>query len=272
MVLLISCMFIPNLHADETLQDPEDTVSSTGEFNLEDGNETDAGNFGVYDPVDGDSAGNNTSDSSSNPFVLQKGDIILGEYTWDAQGSRMYYWEHCQLYSGNNNVIHSIASPRDISIVWQGWESQFPFITLDTPDDKGVKEVGVSSWIYASHVNNYAILRSNEDQDQDQVISFCRDKIGQPYDYDSLLTAWTNPQLTHKQLDAQETEHGYGYYCTELVWAAYNMKCGIDLDPDSSWVSTMDIYENEYLDVVYLENSESVENFYSNDGIEIIPI
>ena len=80
-------------------------------------------------------------------------------------------------------------------------------------------------------------------------ISFARSKIGHPFDY---YSPWERSGADSKQIDESEEEYmdyngnsynlGRGYYCSELVWAAWK-KGGVDLDPDDDSVMPQEIID-----------------------------
>ena len=79
-------------------------------------------------------------------------------------------------------------------------------------------------------------------------VSFARSKIGHPFDY---YSPWESG-ADSKQIDESEEEYMYynensynlgrGYYCSELVWAAWK-KGGVDLDPDDDSVMPQEIID-----------------------------
>jgi len=102
------------------------------------------------------------------------------------------------------------------------------------------------------NVSNWAHLRVNQNFNNSDVIRFAEECIGQPFDMISLY-------LMTKQVDPPFWHFGYGYYCTELIWASYMVGANIDLDPDHvGWITLLEIYNSNYIDKIYVEDPNRV--------------
>jgi uncharacterized protein YycO len=122
---------------------------------------------------------------------------------------------------------------------------------------------------YNASINNWAQLRYNQSFNSTQVISFVEDKLDQPYDTWSLIH-------TTKQINiSSNATDGYGYYDTELVWAAYKEGSNIDFctinasdNPEVvSWVVPDDFFNNSLLETVYLESESPVQSGSGTDEV-----
>ncbi|MBC7081849.1 MAG: hypothetical protein H5T44_06400, partial [Thermoplasmatales archaeon] len=83
-----------------------------------------------------------------------------------------------------------------------------------------------------------------------------------PFDY---LSCWV---YHTKQVDSTDPNSlGYGYYCSELVWAAWNWAMRIDLDPTGLTVWPTDIYISPHVEDCSPgdNNSSYVENSLPSD-------
>lgn len=167
------------------------------------------------------------------PPDLHPGDIIQAR--WDKAEPKcwnMHYWTHTLLYIGDTdagfNVVHSTPS-------------------------EGVHLGKLSECI--EDCDNWAILRVFEDPiDGDAVIVFAMDKENdnRPFDYRSLI-------LPRKQINGHWPFVGYGYYCTELVWASYLSGVGIDLDDNGfSWINPLELYYSSCITEKWTEHPELV--------------
>jgi len=153
----------------------------------------------------------------SNEPELQTGDIILIRLNsvvpkfWNLR-----YWTHSVIYIGDIGDGFNVVESSPLGGV--------EYSNLDA-------NVG--------HCDNWAILRVFEDpHDADAAIAFAIDKKNQdrPFDFQSLI-------LPRKQIDGLNSSAGFGYYCTELVWASYFSGCGINLDDNNfSWINPLEIY------------------------------
>lgn len=159
---------------------------------------------------------------------MKPGDIVLihqlryvGTFlTWN-------YWSHAFIYVGNN-------------------------LFIDSNGPRGVGYSTLTSFNKATDFDNYAVLRVKGNPDIPKVIAFVEDKIGYPYDYASLFRA-------RKQINASKGEFGYGYTCTELIWAAYLSEANINLDNNGrGWITTWEIYCNKNVEILYVQHPEDV--------------
>lgn len=165
----------------------------------------------------------------SFPFsTLIPGDIVLiREPRYDGSIFALSYWSHCLIYVGNDEFIDAT-----------GW--------------RGVSRSSVEKFKNRTDIDNYAILRVKGNYDVKKVIDFVEDKISYPYDF----RAWFFPA---KQLNPQKEEEGYGYTCTELIWAAYKSAVGIDIDSNGrGWITLWEMYTNKNIDVIYVQYPKEV--------------
>jgi len=173
----------------------------------------------------------NLNDDSSKVDILSNmlpGDIILirqPRYVGTFLG--LTYWTHTYIYIGNNQLIDS-NGPNGVS-----------YSTVDDFRD------------YPDY-NNYVILRVKENPDLTGVFAFLEDKIGYPYDYSSIF-------FPKKEINASKGEFGYGYTCTELIWAAYMGGAKINLDNNNrGWITPWELYNSKHLEVIYTQHPDDV--------------
>ncbi len=155
---------------------------------------------------------------------------VWGDFTapWGGKLKNYYPWyTPCLKYL----TYKSYNNP---GTTW-GWVEQqtLQYDTIENPDRPYEK-----LWYY--HVNGGDPYKA--------VNIFARSKIGHPFDYYSPWPAGADS----KQIDESEGEYMYyngnrynlgrGYYCSELVWAAWK-KGGVDLDPDDDSVMPQEIID-----------------------------
>lgn len=168
--------------------------------------------------------------------LIKKGDIIQGHWNpgkkvwWN-----LHYWSHTVMATGD---------------VADGDDSY-----IDSNKDGGVKyhESGLVEYISTS--DNWAILRVEGVSESiiDNVISFAQEKEGHPFDSFSILFPG------FKQVAGRWPLPGYYYYCTELVWASYKKKAGIDIDDDQQrWINPLEVYWSTKVDRIYTKNQNEV--------------
>jgi uncharacterized protein YycO len=172
-------------------------------------------------------------------YLIKKGDIVQGH--WDAEKKvwwNFHYWSHTMMATGD---------------VADGDDSY-----IDSMTDVGVKyyESGESGLVNRiSTSDNWAILRVEGVTESiiDNVISFARGKEGHPFDFFSIIF----PGL--KQVEGPWPFPGYRYYCTELVWASYKKKAGINIDDDQQrWINPLEVYWSTKVDRIYTKYLDEV--------------
>jgi len=160
-----------------------------------------------------------------NPPVLdfKPGDILLIHIPdYDGTIWNIAYWSHSYLYLGSDIFINACG--------------------------KGVMCTNSSKlWgVSAYSITNYAQLRVNGNFDVNKVINFTKSKIGLPFDYLSLF-------LITKQVNPTKGDFGYGYYCSELPWAAYIYGANINLDSNRiGWVTPWNLYVSKHVTKIYV--------------------
>ncbi len=184
---------------------------------------------------------------SFNLPELKPGDIIqYHTRDWDGTMWNWLYWSHTIMYIGEGEIIHSSGN---------GVER----LTLE----EKLESVGPG-------LDNIAVLRLKEtvSVDMDRVIDFALQRIGRNYDLFSLYLFTKQKDFPFRPMS--------GYYCTELIWAAYYSE-HIDLDLNRvGWVRPLDIYESKHLEKIYVKNPEAVIIFpglhrdkYTDDEEEV---
>ncbi len=157
-----------------------------------------------------------------------------------------------------------------------------PYVIHSTKSDNAGNGLGYSRWSYA--VNEAAdkavalevdYLTASQKQ---QTVDWAKSQldngidgypVGPKYDW-----GWTS-----KQLDG-DTKNGlsgvYGFYCSELIWAAYKNVHNIDLDPDGdswSWstaygVSPCDLYDDPDSTVIPGADWDPDDSYYVSVWLE----
>lgn len=155
---------------------------------------------------------------------------VWGEYSapWGGKLKTYYPWfGPCLKYLTSN----SYNNP---GTTWGRIEQQtLQHDTIEDPDRPYEK-------LYYYHVNG---------GNPAAAIRFARSKLGHPFDYYSPWLAGANS----KQIDESEEEYmnyggtpynlGGGYYCSEIVWAAWKKGGGVDLDTDDNSVMPQEIID-----------------------------
>ena len=165
----------------------------------------------------------------NDPFIMLKpGDILMiHEPRYDDTILGLCYWSHCLIFVGNDEFI-------------------------DATGRFGVRSSPVEKVKNRDNFDNYAILRVKGNYDVTKVIDFVEDKIGYPYDFRYLLSP-------KKQINASKGEEGYGYTCTELIWAAYKATVDINIDSNGrGWITPWEMYTNKNIEVLYVQNPAAV--------------
>jgi hypothetical protein len=158
---------------------------------------------------------------------LKPGDILqirdpTMDFVW-----KMDYWCHTMMYIGKNKdgvheLIHSCGN--------------------------GVEIIPLRSKLDNENITNWTALRVKGTPDINKVIRFAKSKIDQPFDM------WSLYHIT-KQIEPTEEHFGYGYYCTELVWAAYK-KTGVDIDPNRfGWITDWEVYSSKQIERIYIKHA-----------------
>jgi uncharacterized protein YycO len=160
--------------------------------------------------------------------MLKPGDILMiHEPRYDRTILGISYWTHCLIFVNNDEFI-------------------------DATGRYGVRISTLEKVKNRDNFDNYAILRVKGNYDVTKVIDFVEDKIGYPYDF----RGWYFPD---KQINPQKGEKGYGYTCTELIWAAYKATVDINIDSNGrGWITPWEMYTNKNIDVLYVQNPAAV--------------
>jgi len=157
---------------------------------------------------------------------FEPGDILFfHDSRFDGTIWNLFYWTHCCMYI-------------DLDIfIW----------ACDT-----IREDNLSTILTYFNTSNWAHLRVNIIFDKDKLIDFAEDCKGQPFDMISLY-------LMTKQVNPPRWHFGYGYYCTELIWASYLGGVNINLDPNlRGWITPLEIYYNKNIEKIFVENPNEV--------------
>jgi len=152
---------------------------------------------------------------------MKAGDIIQIHREDSGPFWGFFYWEHTLMYIGNDTMIHAGAPVKTANI--------YEYFS------NNVK------------ITNYVILRPNgiTQAQKDSAVNFVKNQIGKPYEL------WSLFRFT-KQVNPEPDNLGYGYYCTELVWAAY-FQAGLDLEiAQIGLVNPMEIYMSRKLDIIHI--------------------
>jgi len=148
---------------------------------------------------------------------IQVGDILLCRSPSSAV-SISGEWTHAGIYVGNGQVVEALPTP-------------------------GVTSRNITTWDFPT--KTWVVLLRVRGGDGNRAAEFARNQVGQPYDY----------ALWQKNMDPN-SERSEGWYCSELVWAAYfNQGINIEHGPDSGVVSPTEIslddnvaYINDHLE------------------------
>jgi len=146
---------------------------------------------------------------------LQPGDILLcrspnSPFLYFPPTAATMDWTHVGLYVGEGKVIEAVWSPNPLA-------------------PNGVVETSIESWDYPQKVTvEVRRVRDATPAVIARAIQFAKDQLGEPY------------QMTYVEKDTQGL---LGWYCSELVWAAYKVAgdehgLNLDLDPDPWWYPT----------------------------------
>ena len=141
-----------------------------------------------------DDEGETDSDDTILDLTLEVGDLLLcrSEKSW-VPGEE---WTHVGMYVGDDEVVEAVGG-------------------------NGVIRSSLSSWSWPNKTYVRALSVATADpQIREKAVQFAKSKVGQPYDYWSLV-------FLKKQ------EGGERWYCSELVWAAYLSASNDQIDLDS---------------------------------------
>jgi len=158
--------------------------------------------------------------------LMKPGDIIQIHIPGKWFPWNMYYWSHTLMYVGDNNLVHSGVVQENI------------YTYFDKHTD----------------IDNFTVLRVKgvTAGTLTKVVVWTKAQIGKPFDM------WSLYRLT-KQIDPPSDHPGYGFYCTELIWAAYFSQANIDLDKNHiGWINPMEIYMNTQVSLVYIKDKWAV--------------
>jgi uncharacterized protein YycO len=179
--------------------------------------------------------------AKASPGNLQPGDIIQIHCLYGGIWN-LHYWTHTMLYIGGNMVIHA------------GGQGGVHYSTI--PEAYAAQE--------AAHgpITNKAYLRvkSGISVDINDVLNFADNKEGQTFD------SWSiSPLHWEKQYNPSPDHPGYGYYCTELVWASY-LSDGLEIEetPDEYTINPLEVYYSGALDVTYCQYPDDVPPIFGN--------
>ena len=157
----------------------------------------------------------------------------------------------------------------------------------------------IETWNEDNTLNNYAILQVNGDYDLSEIFDFCTARNGLWYDTASLLykprkdvyvSDWPIPPEPPCECSTFPKDNWherfrftiylnhiyrglcdpYGYYCTELIWAAFKEIAHIDIDGygDYGPVVDGDIYFDNDVTVLSIFNQEAYEEWWLYSCIE----
>ena len=187
----------------------------------------------------------------ANPDTLYN-DLVPGKYC------------HCFVYCGRVIEGESIWD-RDNQI-WM--TAGTPYVIHSSAKDQNQSGLGYSAWskvnMYGSIVETIRISQLNNSQ-RIQALNWMINElsggkdgypVGPTYDW-----GWS-----HKQIHGTNPVSNIdGFYCSEIVWAAYKDIFGIDLDPDGDkWdlltlkgVSPTDLLDSAHSETLVMEQSQS---------------
>jgi len=178
-----------------------------------------------------------------------RGDIVFGKMYHPIPGITGY--QHACLYRGrtyNENIVQS--DPH-----WENWRwYEKLWFTMgkywkvhNSTWDRGVGGVEYTDLneIYRVYKKEVAFGRVEgvSNDVRSNAVKFAEDREGEDRPFD-IVSYWkTNSKQVGKDASPKNHNPAYGYYCAELVWAAYKDQ-GIDIDPDSGRVTPQEISEN----------------------------
>ena len=180
-----------------------------------------------------DADGLTDSNSVELNLTLENGDLLICRDKDSFFGNLgINFWTHVGIYHKQSNMVIEARGFPDLVVAF------YP----------------LSDWFFP-HKTYVEVLRVEKTSQavRNSAVDFAFAQIGKPYDLFTLLINGTKNK---------DDSYGLGWYCSELVWAAYlNASSGvIDFDPDMLAVSPDEIYLSEHTKswATHLENEPSV--------------
>jgi len=190
--------------------------------------------------------------SASPPAPDNRGDVIVAESsTW----FDLYGWDHAALYDGGGDILE--ADPH-----FEAWTATeralYPanYRSLHEKSYAGNEDYGRVEWSALTEIWNsnyysdreYGEVIGASPTERENAAEFAADKaerkweVGnyddkpRPFDYKSFWGLTKTKQVD----DTYKYSLGYGYYCSELVWAAWYAQ-GYDFDDDTGRITPNEI-------------------------------
>ncbi|MEM3091419.1 MAG: YiiX/YebB-like N1pC/P60 family cysteine hydrolase [Candidatus Pacearchaeota archaeon] len=165
--------------------------------------------------------------SEKYPYIefsdLKKGDILFGKSNFGS-GPMPGYWSHTAIFYGYNNstplIIEAYAN------------SPIRYNTL---------------YNFVNERRHFMVgrVKNLTDEQRERIVNYAASKVGMPFDY------W--------YLNKEKTSENHHYYCSELIWEAYLINSGIDLDTNPNFtlkyanaVAPQEIFDNPILEIYNL--------------------
>jgi len=171
---------------------------------------------------------------------LKNGDLLF----WRAEGSWVPgHWTHVGIYDeARNQVIEARDDVEGVGeFVNPGAVWLFPFEDWCFPNSKCVQAMRV---------------RSKDTALGDRAVAYALTELGMPFD-------WWSFVLGRKDM---KDSNRWGWYCSELVWAAYLRASNnaINLDPDDFEVSPTEIAASPAVELLGLHEEECAATFWDS--------